>query len=198
MALPRSARERIRKLDHELESIRTIVRTRPETDSTVGRWIAETNQERRRLGSPPRQNAHNQDCQPTTTHMWSTVLLALLVWLPRRIVARPARTSRRSTKGARPRIRTVPESAFTAPTRIRISVVFPAPLGPTRPTISLWPRSGRPRGEPPPSQTVSRLHWLRWPCPCPHTRNLRRHCPSPALWHAVLRRDRCGLEDGPS
>jgi transposase len=42
-------RERITKIDEELDSYRTIVRTEPEAASTVGKWIAETNQERRRL-----------------------------------------------------------------------------------------------------------------------------------------------------
>jgi site-specific DNA recombinase len=48
-AQERQIRDRIRKLDQELESYRTIVRTEPGAASTVGRWIAETNQERRRL-----------------------------------------------------------------------------------------------------------------------------------------------------
>ena len=39
----------IRKHIRELDSYRTIVRTEPEAASTVGKWIAETNQERRRL-----------------------------------------------------------------------------------------------------------------------------------------------------
>ncbi|HZD21986.1 MAG TPA: hypothetical protein VE569_01060, partial [Acidimicrobiia bacterium] len=42
-------RDWIRKLDEELESYRTIVRTEPEAASTVGKWIAQTDQERRRL-----------------------------------------------------------------------------------------------------------------------------------------------------
>ena len=42
-------RARIGKLDTELDSYRTIVRTEPEAATTVGRWIADTNQERRRL-----------------------------------------------------------------------------------------------------------------------------------------------------
>ena len=42
-------RERIRKLEQELDSYRTIIRTEPEAASTVGKWIAETNQERRRF-----------------------------------------------------------------------------------------------------------------------------------------------------
>ena len=42
-------RKRIAKLDRELESYRSIVRTEPEAGATVGRWIAETAQERRRL-----------------------------------------------------------------------------------------------------------------------------------------------------
>jgi len=45
----RLIRDRIRKLDQALDSYRTIVRTEPEAASTVGKWIAETNQERRRL-----------------------------------------------------------------------------------------------------------------------------------------------------
>ena len=45
----RQIRERIRKLDQELDSYRTIVSTEPEAASAVGKWIAETNQERRRL-----------------------------------------------------------------------------------------------------------------------------------------------------
>ena len=45
----RQIRDRICKLDAELDSDRTIVRTEPEAASTVGKWIAETNQERRRL-----------------------------------------------------------------------------------------------------------------------------------------------------
>ena len=45
----RQIRERLRKIDQELNSYRTIVRTEPEAASTVGKWIAETNQERRRL-----------------------------------------------------------------------------------------------------------------------------------------------------
>ncbi len=48
-AQERQIRERIRKLDEELDSYRTIVRTEPEAASTVGKWIAETSQERRRL-----------------------------------------------------------------------------------------------------------------------------------------------------
>jgi hypothetical protein len=48
-AQQRQIRERIRRLDRELDSYRTIVRTEPEAASTVGKWIAETNQERRRL-----------------------------------------------------------------------------------------------------------------------------------------------------
>jgi hypothetical protein len=48
-ARQRQIRERIRKLDEELDSYRTIVRTEPEAASAVGRWIAEANQERRRL-----------------------------------------------------------------------------------------------------------------------------------------------------
>lgn len=48
-AQQRQIRERIRQLDQELDSYRTIVRTEPEAASTVGKWIAETNQERRRL-----------------------------------------------------------------------------------------------------------------------------------------------------
>jgi site-specific DNA recombinase len=48
-AQERQIRDRIRKLDQELDSYRTIVRTEPEAASTVGKWIAETNQERRRL-----------------------------------------------------------------------------------------------------------------------------------------------------
>ena len=46
-AQERQIRDRIRKLDQELDSYRTIVR--PDTSSTVGKWIAETDQERRRL-----------------------------------------------------------------------------------------------------------------------------------------------------
>jgi hypothetical protein len=48
-AQERQIRERIRTLDQELDSYRTIVRTEPEAASAVGTWIAETNQERRRL-----------------------------------------------------------------------------------------------------------------------------------------------------
>jgi len=48
-AQQRQIRERIRKLDQELDSYRTIVRIEPEAAATVGKWIAETNQERRRL-----------------------------------------------------------------------------------------------------------------------------------------------------
>ncbi|HJQ90470.1 MAG TPA: recombinase family protein [Acidimicrobiia bacterium] len=48
-AQERQIKERIRKLDQELDSYRAIVRTEPEAASAVGRWIAETNQERRRL-----------------------------------------------------------------------------------------------------------------------------------------------------
>jgi Rad3-related DNA helicase len=48
-AAARQIRERIPKLDQELESYRAIVRTEPEAASAVDRWIAETNQERRRL-----------------------------------------------------------------------------------------------------------------------------------------------------
>ena len=48
-AQERQIRDRIRKLAHELDSYRAIVRSEPEAASTVGRWIAETNQERRRL-----------------------------------------------------------------------------------------------------------------------------------------------------
>ncbi len=48
-AQERQIRDRIRKLTHELDSYRAIVRSEPEAASTVGRWIAETNQERRRL-----------------------------------------------------------------------------------------------------------------------------------------------------
>jgi len=47
----RRIRERIREFDKELDSYRTIVRNEPEAASAVGRWIAETNQERRRLES---------------------------------------------------------------------------------------------------------------------------------------------------
>ncbi len=39
-AQERQIRERIRKLDGELDSYRTIVRTEPEAASAVGRWIA--------------------------------------------------------------------------------------------------------------------------------------------------------------
>ncbi len=45
----RQIRAKISKLDTELDSYRTIVRTEPEAATTVGRWIADTNQERRRL-----------------------------------------------------------------------------------------------------------------------------------------------------
>jgi hypothetical protein len=45
----RQSRDRIRKLDQELDSYRAIVRTEPEAASAVGKWIAETHQERRRL-----------------------------------------------------------------------------------------------------------------------------------------------------
>ena len=45
----RQIRDRIRTLDEELDSYRTIVRTEPEAALTVGKWIAETNQERRRV-----------------------------------------------------------------------------------------------------------------------------------------------------
>jgi type II secretory pathway pseudopilin PulG len=48
-ARQRQIRERIRKLDEELDSYRTIIRTEPEAASAVGKWIAEANQERRRL-----------------------------------------------------------------------------------------------------------------------------------------------------
>jgi hypothetical protein len=48
-AQARQIRERIRELDEELDSYRAIVRTEPEAASAVGKWIAETNQERRRL-----------------------------------------------------------------------------------------------------------------------------------------------------
>jgi site-specific DNA recombinase len=48
-AQERQIRERIRQLNQELDSYRTIVRTEPEAASTVGKWIAEANQERRRL-----------------------------------------------------------------------------------------------------------------------------------------------------
>ena len=48
-AQERQIRDRIRKLGKELDSYRTIVRTEPEAASTVGKWIAETNQELRRL-----------------------------------------------------------------------------------------------------------------------------------------------------
>ena len=37
------------RLDEELDSYRTIVRTEPEAASAVGKWIAAANQERRRL-----------------------------------------------------------------------------------------------------------------------------------------------------
>ena len=61
----RQIRERIRKLDQELNSYRTIVRTEPEAASTVGKWIAETNQERRRLeallGRTPTTNLTAED-----------------------------------------------------------------------------------------------------------------------------------------
>ena len=42
-------RKRIAKLDRELDGYRSIVRNEPETAPTVGRCIAETTQERRRL-----------------------------------------------------------------------------------------------------------------------------------------------------
>lgn len=42
-------RRRIAKLNAELDGYRTIVRNEPDAASTVGRWIAETTQERRRL-----------------------------------------------------------------------------------------------------------------------------------------------------
>ncbi|NOY54364.1 MAG: recombinase family protein [Actinobacteria bacterium] len=42
-------RKRITKLDRELDGYRSIVRNEPEAAATVGRWIAETTQERRRL-----------------------------------------------------------------------------------------------------------------------------------------------------
>ena len=48
-AQERQTRDRIRKLDQELDSYRAIVRSEPEAASSVGKWIAETNQERRRL-----------------------------------------------------------------------------------------------------------------------------------------------------
>ena len=48
-AQARQIRDRIRKLDQELDSYGAIVRTEPEAASAVGKWIAETNQERRRL-----------------------------------------------------------------------------------------------------------------------------------------------------
>ncbi|MFQ5524345.1 MAG: recombinase zinc beta ribbon domain-containing protein, partial [Acidimicrobiia bacterium] len=47
----RQIRQRIREFDQELDSYRTIVRNEPEAASAVGKWIAETNQERRRLES---------------------------------------------------------------------------------------------------------------------------------------------------
>ena len=42
-------RQRISDLDRELDSYRSIVRTEPDAGATVGRWIAQTSQERRRL-----------------------------------------------------------------------------------------------------------------------------------------------------
>ncbi len=42
-------RQRIAKLDTELDRYRTIVRNEPDGAATVGRWIAETTRERRRL-----------------------------------------------------------------------------------------------------------------------------------------------------
>ncbi|MFQ5968700.1 MAG: hypothetical protein ACE5MI_14040 [Acidimicrobiia bacterium] len=42
-------RKRIAELDSELDAYRTIVRNEPDARATVGRWIAETTQERRRL-----------------------------------------------------------------------------------------------------------------------------------------------------
>jgi hypothetical protein len=42
-------RDRIRRLDQVLDSSRAIVKTEPEAASAVGKWIAKTNQERRRL-----------------------------------------------------------------------------------------------------------------------------------------------------
>ncbi|NOY56438.1 MAG: recombinase family protein [Actinobacteria bacterium] len=44
-------RKRIAKLDRELDGYRSIVRNEPEAAATVGRWIAETAQERRRLAT---------------------------------------------------------------------------------------------------------------------------------------------------
>ena len=42
-------RKQITALDRELDGYRTIVRNEPEAAATVGRWIAETAQKRRRL-----------------------------------------------------------------------------------------------------------------------------------------------------
>lgn len=42
-------RHRIAKLDGELDAYRTVLRNEPDAAATVGRWIAATTQERRRL-----------------------------------------------------------------------------------------------------------------------------------------------------
>ena len=75
-AQERQIRERIRKLDQELDSYRTIVCTEPEAASTVGKWIAESNQERRRLeahlaehkrrGSRPTTSRHSLPASRTS------------------------------------------------------------------------------------------------------------------------------------
>jgi site-specific DNA recombinase len=61
----RQIRDRIRELDQELDNYRAIVRTEPEAASTVGKWIAEANQERRRLealrGRTPTTNLTAED-----------------------------------------------------------------------------------------------------------------------------------------
>lgn len=44
-AQQRQIRERIHELDQELNSYRTVVRTEPDAAATVGKWIAETNQD---------------------------------------------------------------------------------------------------------------------------------------------------------
>jgi hypothetical protein len=48
-AQERRIQDRIRKLNQELDSYMTIIRTESEAAPTVGKWIAETDQERRRL-----------------------------------------------------------------------------------------------------------------------------------------------------
>jgi hypothetical protein len=52
------------------------------------------------------------------------------------LLGQVANRRRVSASTSRPRQRTLPASACSTPSAIRIAVVFPAPFGPTNPTIS--------------------------------------------------------------